>query len=173
MSRQRGLMFPRSPRSQWERTARIFKELSVSNVAHSAFRHLASFPASRPPLLALSPSHLFCPSPLALSAWPLRHMPAPLGTGPVNTSQGALRVDGGQQGQLPRKTFMCRNWIAKVLLLPFTGDWKIITMATWSFVCNHFSSLVWHFVYVRTKSLISHSGRPDLCVYVCKCIYAI
>lgn len=38
------------------------------------------------------------------------------------------------------------------------------------FAHNHFSSIVWCVVYVRT-GLISHSGRPDLdvcvCVYVC------
>lgn len=83
----RGFVFPWYPCSERAKTARTLEALSGADVAHSVPCRLASFPATLPPLLALSPLTVrFLSLPCPLGCW--RHMPAPLGMGPVNTSQG-------------------------------------------------------------------------------------
>jgi hypothetical protein len=76
-----------------------------------------------------------------LGCW--RCVPAPLGTGPVNTSQGALGEEEGHGGQLPQETLLCCNHVAKTFLC-------LRAWACFDEICLHLLS-----------------GVAHLCVWVC------
>ena len=68
------------------------------------FGHLPSHSASSPGSPPFTVYFLTLPWPCLRGWW--RHLPAPAGTGPANTCQGALAVE---EGQLSRKALECHN----------------------------------------------------------------
>lgn len=172
-SRQRGRgVFPRYPHSEWERTARIFEELSGADVAHSAFHHLASFPATLPPLLALLPSPFISslsPGPvcLAVGGTCQPHWARALWT-PAKAPWGwrkgsSLEKPLCVETELQRFYYCLPQGPEKWLRWPFLGE---ICLAS-------FSSIVWRFLFffvsVCTPEVSFHMQANPLCVFTCVC----
>ena len=112
-----GFCVPLTFTQQRDRTSGISEALSEADVAHSALCHLASFPATRPPLLALSPPCLLPLPPL--SAWLVEAHASPTGHGPWEHQPRPRGGRGSRGGQLARRTFMGSNKTVTILLQRF------------------------------------------------------